>query len=193
MADADEAVFLWINDWVGRAPLFDSVMEWVVSDYLVPVVLTLTLVGLWFVGSDSATRQKHQIGVFVAVGALALANWTVFIINQLYMRDRPFVDHDVSLLFYQTTDPSFPANPAAASFAIAAAVWGVNRRVGTALFAVAGLFVFARVYAGVHYPLDVIAGAIIGIVIARLVFRLRHLLEPLPTMAIRAARILCLA
>ena len=193
MAHADEVIFLWINGWVGEFPLFDSAIEWVVSDYMVPVGLALTLVGLWFVGIDRAARQKHQIGVFVALSAMALANWTVFIINQLYMRDRPFVDQDVSLLFYQTTDPSFPANPAATSFAIAAAVWGVNRRVGVALFLVAALFGFARVYAGVHYPLDVIAGAIIGIVIARLVFKLRDMLEPLPTMVIKAARIVCLA
>ena len=193
MAHADEVLFLWINGWVGKFPLFDGAVEWVVSDYMVPVGLALTLVGLWFVGDEVAVRQKHQIGVFVALSALALANWTVFIINQLYTRDRPFVDLDVSLLFYETTDPSFPANPAATSVAIAAAIWGVNRRVGLALFVVAALYGLARVYAGVHYPLDIVAGAIIGVVIARLVFWLRDLLEPLPTMAIKAARILCLA
>ena len=56
-----------------------------------------------------------------------------------------------------------------------------------------GLYGFARVYAGVHYPLDIVAGALIGAVMTVLVFKLRDLLEPLLTWVIKAARILCLA
>ena len=193
MAHADEIVFLWINGWVGRFPLLDRAVEWAVSDYLVPVSLALTLLGLWLAGEERAERQRHQIGVLVALSSMALASWAVMLINGVYFRPRPFVDHDVALLFYQPTDSSFPSNPAAAMFAIAAGVWGVNRQLGTALFLVAGLYGFARVYAGVHYPSDVIAAALIGVVVALLVFKLRDLLEPLPTMVIKAARILCLA
>ena len=193
MARADESLFVWINGWVGTLPIFDRIMGWVVSDYLVPVSLVLTLVALWFAGNAREVRQKHQIGVFVALSAMAFANWAVFLINDVYFRPRPFESLDVSLLFYQPTDSSFPANSAAATFAIAASVWGVNRRVGLVLLAVAALYGFSRVYAGVHYPLDIVAGAGIGIVIAFLVFKLKDLLEPLPTMVIKAARVLCLA
>ena len=41
----DETVFLWLNDFVGKAPAFDAVIGLVVSDYLVPVTLALTLLG----------------------------------------------------------------------------------------------------------------------------------------------------
>ena len=193
MAHADEVVFLWLNGWVGTSAIFDGIIRWLVSDYLVPAGMALTLLALWFVGVDGAARMKHQVGVLVALTAMGLASWVVFISNDLYFRPRPFIDHDVSLLFYQPTDSSFPSNPAAASFAIAAAVWGVNRRVGAVLFLGAGSYGFARVYAGVHYPADVLVAALIGIVVAYLVFKLRGLLEPLPTMVIKAARILCLA
>ena len=50
MAYSDKVVFLWINGWVGKFPLFDAAMEWVVSDYMVPALLALTLLGLWFAG-----------------------------------------------------------------------------------------------------------------------------------------------
>ena len=195
MAHADEVLFLWINGWVGRFPLLDRMTEWVVSDYLVPVSLALTLLGLWFVGDERTARQRYQIGVLVALSAMALASGTVFLINALYTRPRPFdvEGMDVSLLFYQPTDSSFPANPAAVTFAIAAAVWGLNRRVGLVLFLVAGLYGLARVYAGVHYPLDIVAGALIGVAVAFLVSKLKDLLDPLPTMVIKVARILCLA
>ena len=193
MAQADEKLFLWINGWVGWFEPFDEAVEWIVSDYLVPVGLVMAMLGLWFIGATKAERHRHQLGVFVGMSATALASLTVLIINVLYSRPRPFVDLDVSMLFYQPTDPSFPSNGTAAAFALAAAGWGVNRRVGYFMLAAAGLYGFARVYAGVHYPLDVIAGALIGMVVAFLVFKLKDLLEPIPTIVLKAFRIFCLA
>ena len=192
---ADEKLFLWINGLAGEFSPLDNVMEWVVSDYLVPVTLALSLVGLWFLGRDKEARRRHQIGLFVALTSMALSSLSVFIINDHYFRLRPFdvPDLDVTLLFYRPTDSSFPANPIAASVGIAAAVWGVNRRLGSVLLVTVGLYGFARVYAGVHYPLDIVAGGLIGAVVTFLVFRLKDLLEPLPTWVIKAARILCLA
>lgn len=193
MADADAKLFLWINSWVGRFPVFDQAMEWVVSDYLIPVSFALALLCLWFTGSDKLERQRHQIGVFVALSSMGFASLAVFVINTVYFRPRPFAEHEVSLLFYEPTDSSFPANSMAATFAIAAAVFGVNRRVGMVMYVVAAIYAFSRVYAGVHYPLDVTAGALIGIVVAWLVYRLRDLLEPLPTLVVKALRIICIA
>jgi len=196
LANADEKVFLWINGLVGRFEPFDTVIRWVVSDYLIPVALALALVGLWFLGKDRLTRQKHQIGVFVALSSMGFSSLSVFVINANYFRLRPFeglADQDVSLLFYRPTDPSFPSNPVAASFGIAVAVWGVNRKLGTVLLIGVSLYAFARVYAGVHYPLDVLAGAAIAVVVTFLVFKLRDLLNPLPTWVVKLGRIFCLA
>ena len=163
------------------------------SDYLVPVSLALTLLALWFGEVDRVVRERHQIGVIVAVVAMSLSSWAVLIMNGAYFRPRPFDQLDVTLLFYRPTDSSFPANTAAASFAVAAAIWGVNRRAGTALFIVSGAFGLARIFTGVHYPLDIVAGAVLGIVVAFLVSKVKDLLEPVLTMIIRAARVLYLA
>ncbi|MCI0439560.1 MAG: hypothetical protein L0177_10575, partial [Chloroflexi bacterium] len=96
----DEELFLWINGLAGRVELADRVMRWVVSDYLVPVTLALLLVGMWFVG-DKETRQKHQLGIFVALTSMGLSSLAVFTINAFYFRPRPFIDHEVLLLFYR--------------------------------------------------------------------------------------------
>jgi len=193
MARADEVVFLRINGWVGTFGPLDRLVEWLVSDYLVTAVLGLGLLALWFAGADGGTRLRYQLGVLTALAGMALANWMVFIGNDLFFRPRPFVDLDVSLLFYQPTDSSMPSNSAAAFFALAAAVWGFNRRAGTAMLAVAAIHAILRVYAGVHYPSDIIVGALIGVAGAFAAYRLRGLLGPVPVMAIKAARILCLA
>ncbi len=193
LANPDETVLLWLNGLVGEFTPFDRLMEVVVSDYLVPVALALSLVGLWFAGEDKLARGRYQIGVFVALSALALSSLTVLIINAAYFRPRPFVEHDVTRLFYPPTDSSFPSNPAAAAFAIAFAVWAVNRRVGSLLLVAAALYGFARVYSGVHYPLDIVAGAAIALVVTYLTFRIKDLLEPIPTWVIKVGRIFCVA
>ena len=193
MANPDQALFTWLNGWVGSVPAVDEAVKWLVSDYLVPVGLVLTLVAIWFSAVDRQARERHQIGVMVALSSMAISSGLVMLINSLYFRPRPFVDLDVTLLFYRPTDSSFPSNSAAAAFAIAAGVWTANRRVGTVLFVVAFAYGLSRVYAGVHYPLDIVSGAVIAAVVTLLVLRLKDLLGPLPTAVIRAARILTLA
>ena len=147
LADADKALFLWINALVGHAPVVDAAMGWVASDYLVPVCMGLTLVALWFIGRDVPERMRYQIGMFTALTAMALSSLVVFINNALYFRPRPFDGLEgVRMLFYQPTDSSFPSNSASVAFAIAAGVWCVNRRIGTALFIAAAVVrLFARV------------------------------------------------
>ena len=190
---ADTELFLLINGFVGVAPFVDRVAQWVVSDYLMPIALALMLIFMWFIDRDPEVRVQRQLGVFVALAAMALSNSVVFILNFFYFRPRPFVDVDVSLLFYKPTDSSFPSNAVAAVFGLAFGIWGVNRRLGWFAIVAAGLYGLARVYAGVHYPLDILAGAAIAAVVTFLVFRLRDLLMPVLLLAIRLARIFHLA
>ena len=194
LADADKALFLWINALVGRLPAVDAAMGWVASDYLVPVSMGLVLVSLWFIGRDGPERMRYQIGMFTALTAMALSSLVVFICNAIFFRPRPFDGLDgVNLLFYQPTDSSFPSNSAAAAFAIAAAVWCVNRRIGTVLFVAAAVYGFSRVYVGVHYPADILGGAVIALVITVLTLRLRDLMMPMLVAVIKAARLFAVA
>jgi undecaprenyl-diphosphatase len=190
---ADESVFLWLNGWVERFPALDAIARLMVSDYFVPVVLSLILLGLWFAGGTSALRERNQRGVMTALLGLALANLTVEAFNQVLFRPRPFSKLEVSLLFYQPTDSSFPANPAALGFAIATSVWLWNRKAGSAMLVMAAAYSIARVYAGVFYPLDVIGGAAIGTLVSLVTALVLHLTEPAPSRILRFVRSLYLA
>jgi undecaprenyl-diphosphatase len=193
VSQADEEVFLWINHWVGTFPLFDRVIELVVSDYLIPVVFSLALLGLWLGWRGQAMRERHQRGVMLAAIGVGVANVVVKLANLFYFRHRPFDDLEVQLLFYQPTDSSFPSNPIAISFAMATGVWMVNRKIGTAMYVIASFYGFSRIYAGVFYPLDVVGGALIGTGATYLAYRTLKLIEPVPTLCLRLARFLCLA
>ena len=194
MADADKTLFAWINALAGRAPALDTAMGWIASDYIVPVCLGLALVAMWFIGRDAQERMRYQIGVFTALTALALSNLVVLISNAYFFRPRPFDGmEDVTLLFYRPTDSSFPSNSAAAAFAIAAVVWRINRRIGAGMFAAAAVYGFSRVYAGVHYPSDIMGGIIIALVVTAFTLRLRDLLRPALVVAIKLARLFAIA
>ncbi|MCH8061677.1 MAG: phosphatase PAP2 family protein [Chloroflexi bacterium] len=193
MANADQTIFLWINGLAGIFGPIDLLAGLLAGDYFVPVGLSLTLVAMWFAGPDKGTRQRYQLGLIVALTSMALSSLVVLIVNAQYFRPRPFETVDVTHLMYMPTDSSFPANAMAATFGMASAVWGVNRKVGTALLVAAGIYGFARVMAGVHYPLDIVGGAAIGVVTAFFVFKLRDLLMPVLVAALRLARIFCLA
>jgi undecaprenyl-diphosphatase len=174
----DEAIVVWLNGGVGRVGPFDDVMETVVSDYFAPVLGSLVLLALWFSGDDRS-RFANQVTTATGTMAVGFANMLVAILNANIFRDRPFVDHDLTLLFYEPTDSSFPANATAVGFGLATAVFVRHRRLGLTLYALAFAWGFARVYAGVHYPTDVLTGAAIGIVAAFMAVGLMRLIDPI--------------
>ena len=164
MLDADRALFESINGLAGRSSALDNVMEMLVRDFFLPVVLSLAAFVLWFYGRSAAERYQGQWAFLYASVGVGFSNLVVTIFNSAIDRPRPFftVD-DVHVLFYRPTDPSFPSNAAAFAFALAAGVFLVRRRWGLAIGFGGVLFAFARVYAGMHFPYDVVSGALIGI------------------------------
>ena len=97
------------------------------------------------------------------------------------------------MLFYRPTDSSFPSNAAGVGFAVATAVFLRYRRIGLSLYALAFLWGFGRVYAGVHYPSDVIVGALIGVAAAFILTGLFRLLTIIPRYIQMVARWVYLA
>jgi len=189
----DLQLFRLINSLAGQSPLLDGLMRLLVNEYFVPTGLTLILIVLWFGGRGVADREGNQRAVLHAILSLALANGLVKLCNLFAFRPRPFATHEVNLLFYRPSDSSLPSNPAAVGFSLATAVWLHNRRAGAAMYVLATLFAFARIYCGVHYPLDVVVGGLIGALVAYLVVRKLGFLDPLIALAIRIGRRLCLA
>lgn len=191
----DLKLLFWLNGIAGRYDILDAMMRLLASDYLVPMMGVLSIVGLWFAGRAPAERERFQITLFVGAASVGLANLAVLIVNQLWHRPRPFnvMPDQVNLMFYPSTDPSFPANPAAVGFAAATSVALVSPRLGGFLAIAATAQAVARVYAGVFYPTDVIAGAVFGVVIVAASLVLWRVSRPIPELVIRAGRALLLA
>jgi undecaprenyl-diphosphatase len=191
------SVDLWlfkvINGLAGHTPVLDQLMQAVVSDYVGPTLQVLALLGFWFEGTHAPERRKNQRAVLLAVLALVVSGAVVALCNLFYFRDRPFRYHEVNLLFYYPSDSSFPSNSVTVLFSMAAAIWLRNRAWGWPLILLAGAFALARVYCGVHYPLDVLVGSLLGAATAWFLTRHRRYLYPALDVIIGVARRLYLA
>ena len=191
----------WITSLAGHVDVIDHLMTLLACDFFMPVAMSLYLLYLWFGTRDPVTRVKNQYGAMCASASLGLANLGVQFFNmgiKFDPWDRPFEVHPsardaAETVFYMPHDPSFPANVAAVTFGAAMGMFFYNRRASIVLFALGFALSFARVYAGVHYPLDIAGGAVIGVIMAYVSRFLLRFFWPLPTFCFWVARKLYVA
>jgi undecaprenyl-diphosphatase len=107
-------------------------------------------------------------GVFaLTVIAIALADLSSSGLKSLTDRPRPPLRYaEPKTLVPLPHDSSFPSGHAATSFAAATMLSFAFPRLAPLLYVLAAAVAFSRVYVGVHYPLDVIGGAVLGALIA---------------------------
>ncbi len=161
-----------ILDWDGSALLF--IQEFIRQDWLDPIVKFLTHLGdagfLWIVLAVALliSRRQRQAGAAAAISLLIGFVVTNLILKNAVMRPRPY--DVVEGLRALVTDPSwsFPSGHATSSFAAATALYmkARPRWEGACALAVAALISLSRLYVGIHYPTDVLCGALIGIAAA---------------------------
>lgn len=199
MAEIDERVVLWINGLVGKSAVLDRLMTVLANDYFVPVSMSLALLAIWFLAREPVQRESYQRSVIVAAISMGSVCGFVLACNYLYHHPHPFEDmpqlmDTVNKIYYPIVDPAFPSNTAAVTFAAATSIWQKSRRIGALLFIPAILMPFAKVYAAVYYPSDVVAGAILGILTSYFIYKLiMPLFEPIIRQVFQVLRKLCLA
>lgn len=168
MLPLDETLTRLINAAAGKQGPFDQVMIWV-SSLGVPILVALVALQWW--RSWNRTFVRH---VLVAAGVSFLLGLGLNQIILLFVhRIRPYDVGVTHLLIPPSADWSLPSDHATATMSIAAAfllhrMW----REGAFFLAAALLMMFARVYVGIHYAGDVLAGAMTGIVAALIVWKL---------------------
>jgi undecaprenyl-diphosphatase len=140
---------------------------------------------LWLILGAGAAILWRRPEIFALVFvAYLLADTSSHVLRRLFDRDRPSVSNpDPEPLVRVPGDPAFPSGHASTSFACAAVLAWLTPLSAAPLFLVAALVSFSRVYVGVHYPLDAVGGAALGLAVAtalRLLVEARRRSAPAP-------------
>jgi undecaprenyl-diphosphatase len=192
----DTSVYLWINGLSGRVAVIDEFFKGIANDYFSIIAACLVLVWMWFATRDSVQREKNQRTVLLTMISIGIASALMVLCNHLYFRTRPFDNLTIgyaNLLFYKPTDSSFPSNFAAVIFATAVPIFIKNRKYGAWLLALAVLSSFGRIYIGIHYPLDVLAGAALGTLASFISLGIMWIVKPLADLILKISRTINLA
>jgi undecaprenyl-diphosphatase len=133
--------------------------------FLASFLIWLMFFGLVLVWFRDKTKNKKLIikAVLVSVVAWSLAN----MLKEIFPAVRPFRINGFPIM--TLTNPlggSFPSAHAAASFALAVAIWLEDKKLGSIYILAAILVSLGRILSNVHYPIDVAGGAIIGTFVA---------------------------
>ena len=161
----DIKLFYLFNNLSGKSEVFDWFAVFF-ADYFGYFVAVLFFAILFL-----APFYRDRIKVFLTVAISVVLSRLVIteIIRFFYCRPRPFMAYTVNQLA-EDANCSFPSGHAAFFFALAMAIYFYNKKWGWWFFLAAIIINISRVIAGVHYPSDILGGAIIGILVAYFVF-----------------------
>jgi len=121
---------------------------------------------LWFAigvaGVIADPGRRWQWVVIALLGPAAIV--FNFAIKLIVKRPRPVLE-GLPPLGGAPSSLSFPSAHATASFAVATAITRIQPELGVPLYVVAALMALSRPYLGMHYPSDILAGALLGLAI----------------------------
>ena len=162
----DLYLFNLINQFAGKWSWLDTLAVFLAEyfEYFLIVFLLLFLL-LRF-----KTYWKTVLGALISavLARLIIVNF----IRWIWLRPRPFIENNVNLLLEYPDKAAFPSGHAAFYFAISTVVFCKNKEAGVLFFAGTILICLARVFAGIHWPTDILAGTVVGVLSGWLVFKI---------------------
>lgn len=164
----DYKLFHWINGWAKTSRYLDYFGIFC-AVYLIWLMAAIALGYFWF-APKIINRLRYFFTLLVSVGGSYLIS---ALIGFGYGRGRPFASfNDVQQLIATSFfHKSFPSSHATVAFALAFTVLWFDRPLGFIMLILALLIAWGRVFVGVHYPLDVLAGAILGGTVSWLIYK----------------------
>ncbi|MEI6478253.1 MAG: phosphatase PAP2 family protein [bacterium] len=131
-------------------------------------VLPVLLIILWELPEAKGSKHGTKKAVMLAVMSALLGTALKSVINVVWARPRPFITHtDLVAMTFKVDAASFPSGHTMLAFALAfSLVFSGYKKSGWCAVILAVLVGLGRIFSGVHYPSDVLAGAVIGVAAA---------------------------
>lgn len=160
LQNIDTVIFYWINHGWSNS-FFDRLMPFITE---VDSWILIYLLGFYILFFKTG-KTGRIAGIALILTIVATDQLNSSVIKELAGRLRPCHSlPDVNLLVGCGGGKSFPSSHAANNFAAATVITYFFRKNYIFFYSVAGLVALSRVYVGVHYPVDITAGAAVGLI-----------------------------
>lgn len=162
----DLTIFHFINQTISN-PIFDKFFVFItdLNHWIIAYII------LWFILFLKGGEKGKIAAVSVIFLVILSDQISSHLLKNIFERIRPCNALDnVNLLIGRTHSYSFPSSHAVSNFAVATFFYKLYPKLKWVLFTTAGLIALSRPYVGVHYPSDILGGAIIGILIGFLFY-----------------------
>lgn len=173
----DKALFIFMNTTLAN-PVGDLVWP-LITDYDRQLVVRILLVGVWLALMIRGGKRGRTAALLLVLVIVCSDQLSSFVIKPLVDRPRPChsvngvpVVENVHLLVGCGGGKSFPSSHAVNNVAVATLFAFFYRRARVWLFMWAALVALSRVAVGVHFPLDILGGAVIGWGVAFVIIRI---------------------
>ncbi|MBI5681866.1 MAG: phosphatase PAP2 family protein [Deltaproteobacteria bacterium] len=160
----DTALFYLLNG-VLINPFLDAVMPFITNktNFLWLIIIS------WF-AIFMLTGSKGKRIALVILLVILISDQTAGLMKHIFHRPRPCtVLTDIRLLVGCGASYSFPSNHAANIFAVMTYLSYHYRRLSPIFLIIAFLVAYSRIYVGVHYPMDVLGGIFLGLIISSVI------------------------
>jgi undecaprenyl-diphosphatase len=172
----DRWILVFVNGFAHRSSAFDNFVVYVGNNPLLTGGVLMAL--LWWAWAESKQdrRRDRETLIFGLLGSILVGLLTRAVAVSVPFRLRPLHNPALHFQLPYGMDPttlmgwsSFPSDHAAVYFCLATTIWMVSRRLGIIAVADATLVIcLPRLYEGIHYPTDLLVGAVLGIGMAYL-------------------------
>jgi len=153
----DFYLFNLVNQFAGKWICLDGFTIFFAEYFEYVLVLSL----LFFL---AVAFRKYLKMIIQALISAVLARFVIVsFIRFILPRSRPFIENNINLLIDYPDKASFPSGHAAFYFALSTIVYLCNKKIGILFFIASFLICLARVFAGIHWPSDILAGIVVGI------------------------------
>ena len=136
---------------------FNSISK---SVYPLSVAVPISLLGSGLIKKDKNLQRQG----LASLASLAISMGTTYSLKKIINRDRPYITYPNIQPYYIEHDPAFPSGHTTAAFSTATSLSLTFKKwyVVVPAYTWAGAVAYSRLHLGVHYPSDVLAGAVIG-------------------------------
>lgn len=156
----ENELFFWVNRRMRHAVLdrvFTVITHMGGASATIVACLSIALV----------MKGEWRLAAWQALIALAASHIPVAWVKKKYPRQRPYIVHPgVNLCKNPLKDHSFPSGHSTAIFSVVIPFVSMAPITGLWLLPLAGMVSLSRIYLGLHYPSDCIAGSLLGIGVA---------------------------